>query len=216
LAITNIIYMAFVLGDQEFDDSLLKFTIVDKNITGNADLDQQITQVNVTSGMIALWTVGSALNALYDNLIWTFAACVWCLPGGRWEHLEKYRKYTPYLIMFLVVGTAAVASLVVLIVATSQSTQEDENLAIKFGLEYNSKAESYRFLLSYSMEVALSLAVWYPLMGALLFSGVLAWGKLPVLGGRPYEMRVLAKAQEIENTEEGQEVGLDVGILEVV
>ena len=111
--------MAFVLGDQEFDDSLLKFTIVDKNITGNADLDQQITQVNVTSGMIALWTVGSALNALYDNLIWTFAACVWCLPGGRWEHLEKYRKYTPYLIMFLVVGTAAVASLVVLIVATS-------------------------------------------------------------------------------------------------
>ena len=66
------------------------------------------------------------------------------------------------------------------------------------------------------MEVALSLAVWYPLMGALLFSGVLRCGKLPVLGGRPYEMRVLAKAQEIENTEEGQEVGLDVGILEVV
>jgi hypothetical protein len=29
-------------------------------------------------------------------------------------------------------------------------------------------------------------------------------------------MRVLAKAQEIENTEEGQEVGLDVGILEEV
>ena len=209
LMMTNIIYMAFVLEDQQFDKSLVHLTLTDQEVTGNVDIDNTITQFNVTNGMIALWTVGAALNALYDNLIWSAAACTCCLEGGRFEHLQRYRNLMPLVIMFVVVGTAAAASLVVLIVSTIRSNEQDEQTAKLFGIPYDSSAHSYKFLLSYSVELLLSLLVWYPLLGALLFSGVLGCGRLPVLGGRPFEVRALEERKTAdEPIEQGQEVVL--------
>ena len=79
LTITNIIYMAFILEDQPFNKSFVNVTLTNHAITGNAALDNQVSHFEVTNGLIALWTVGSALNALYDNLIWSVAACACCL-----------------------------------------------------------------------------------------------------------------------------------------
>jgi hypothetical protein len=92
LAVTNIVYLAFVMEDKDFDESYFDATISDKSITGNENFDTLVTEVNVTSGMIALWTVGAALHAFYDNLIWSVAACAYCRPGGWLEHLERFRK----------------------------------------------------------------------------------------------------------------------------
>lgn len=209
LAITNIIYMAFIFEGQQFNKAVVNVTITDQEITGNAALDQQLSQIDVTSGMIALWTVGAALNGLYDNLIWAVAACTCCLEGGRYEHLQKYRKFIPLIVMFVVVGTAALATLAVVIAASSRSTTSNEQSAMLLGISYNPKIESYRFLLAYGVEVAMSLAVWYPLTGALLFTGVLGCGKVPVFGGRPYEMRMLERNKMAdEPMEQGQEVTL--------
>ena len=209
LAITNIIYMAFIFEGQQFNKALVNVTITDQEITGNAALDQQLSQIDVTSGMIALWTVGAALNGLYDNLIWAVAACTCCLEGGRYEHLQKYRKFIPFIVMFVVVGTAALATLAVVIVASTRSTTSNEQTATLLGVSYNPQIESYRFLLAYGIEVAMSLAVWYPLTGALLFSGVLGCGKVPIIGGRPYEMQMLERNKMAdEPIEQGQEVTL--------
>lgn len=209
LTVTNIIYMAFVLEHRQFEAAVFNMTLTDQEITGYAAIDKQFTQVQVTNGMIALWTVGAALNAFYDNLIWSVAACSCCLEGGRYEHLLRYRKFMPLIVMFLVVGTAAAASLIVLIVAAARSSDANALKSKLLGIEYDSSAQSYRFLLSYGVEVLLSLAVWYPVVGALLFSGVLGCGRMPLFGGRPYEMRVLEKEKTAdEPIEQGQEITL--------
>jgi hypothetical protein len=209
LTITNIIYMAFILEDQPFNKSFVNVTLTNHAITGNAALDNQVSHFEVTNGLIALWTVGSALNALYDNLIWSVAACACCLEGGRYEHLLRYRKFLPLIVMFLVVGTAATATLVVLIVATVRSTDKNEQTAKLLGISYDTRAHSYRFPLSYGLEVLFSLAIWYPLMGTLLFSGVLGCGRMPIFGGRPYEMRALERKEMAdEPIEQGQELTL--------
>ena len=41
----------------------------------------------------------------------------------------------------------------------------------------------------------IQLFVYYPMFETVLFSGVLGCGSIPVLGGRPYEMKKEAKAQ---------------------
>jgi hypothetical protein len=51
-------------------------------------------------------------------------------------------------------------------------------------------ANVYEFLLSYAIELTLALFVFYPLLETILFTGFLGCcGLLPVLGGRPYEVR---------------------------
>jgi hypothetical protein len=204
LAITNIVYLAFVLEEKDFDESYYAATISGEGVTGNENFDSLVTEVNVTSGMIALWTVGAALHALYDNMIWSVAACACCRPGGRLEKLAKYRKYMPYVVMFVVVGTVALATMAVLIVAAGDSVAKDQKISTELKIGSNANAESYRSLLAYSVEVLVSLFVWYPIITILLFSGVLSCGgRVPFLGSRPQEMRELKQKDETKDEPEG-------------
>lgn len=206
LAITNIVYLAFVMEDKNFDESYYSATVTDQDVTGNENLDGLVTEVNVTSGMIALWTVGGALNAIYDSMIWSVAACACCRPGGRLEKFERYRKYMPLVVMFVVVGTVALATMAVLIVAAGDSVSKDEKITTELKIGGNSNAESFRFLLAYFVEVLLSLFLWYPIVTITLFSGVLSCcGSVPYLGGRPQEMRDLEQKEETKEGPKGED-----------
>jgi hypothetical protein len=206
LAITNMVYLYFVMDNRDFDESYYSATVSDQGITGNENFDKYaVTEVNVTSGMIALWTVGGALNAIYDSMIWSVAACACCRPGGRLEKFERYRKYMPLVVMFVVVGTVALATMAVLIVAAGDSVSKDQKISAELKTGGNANAESFRFLLAFFIELLISLFVWYPIVTTIFFSGVLnCCGKVPYLGGRPQEMRDLEKAEESEG--EGLEV----------
>ena len=47
----------------------------------------------------------------------------------------------------------------------------------------------FQFVAAYLVEMVLSLFVYYPIGGTILFSGILSCGcKIPLLGGRPYEV----------------------------
>jgi hypothetical protein len=63
-------------------------------------------------------------------------------------------------------------------------------------------ASAYEFLLGYVVELVLALIVYYPLLGTILFSGVLVCGKIPVLGGRPYEVLVQKRLEGLDKTTE--------------
>jgi hypothetical protein len=207
LAITNIVYLYFVMADdKDFDESYFSATVTDEGVTGNENLDSLMTEVDVTSGMIALWTVGGALNAVYDSMIWSVAVCACCQAGGRLEKFEKYRKYMPLVVMFVVVGTIALATMSVLIVAVGEdSVSKNENISTELKMGGNSDAESFRFLLAYFVELLVSLFVWYPVVTTIFFSGVLNFcGKVPYFGGRPQEMRDLEKAEETKDEPEGE------------
>lgn len=52
-------------------------------------------------------------------------------------------------------------------------------------------ASSFRFLAKYCVELLLAWFVYFPVIGTIMFSGVLGCGRLPVLGGRPRDKRLV-------------------------
>ena len=186
LAVTNVIYVAFVIDNSKYDATYYSASY-NHTLTGNQAIDSQLTQITVTNGMIVLWTVGGVMNAMYDVTIWTIASCK-CFRSGT-PGKDRLRFYILMLILLTVVTGSTLA---VLVRATFDSNQQTAEVANKLELKYTPNAESYRFLISYAVEVALSLLVWYFLVGFVMFTGVLGCGgKVPILGGRPYELKKL-------------------------
>ena len=57
-------------------------------------------------------------------------------------------------------------------------------------------AQSFSFLLEYCLELGLAWFVYFPIVGTILFSGILGCnGKLPVLGGRPRDKRLFEEGR---------------------
>lgn len=184
LAITNVIWLWFFYVEQ--DTVLFVLSASD----GGVDSQQQVV---VTKGMVILWTVGGVLHALFDNTIWFITACVCCLPGQRFGHLERYRRYGTYAVVMAVVVCAAIATLVIVIRAASGdggSPVED------IDLQQVHDPSAFSFLASYGIELALSLFVYYFVFATILFTGILGCGRIPILGGRPYEMTREQKRKE--------------------
>jgi hypothetical protein len=196
LAVTNVIYLAFVMdnGKYDFDTSYYSASF-NATITGYAPIDSQFTQINVTNGMIALWTVGGAMNALYDLTIWTVALCRCFQRGGTFEGKERLRSY---LLIFVILAVVTGSTLAVLVRATYDSNEQTAEIANELELKYTPNAESYRFLIAYSVELVLSLFFWFFVVGFVMFSGVLGFTKVPGLGGRPQEVEALAKQKTLQ------------------
>lgn len=58
-------------------------------------------------------------------------------------------------------------------------------------------AQSFSFLSKYAIELSLTWFVYFPLVGTIIFSGILGCGgRLPVLGGRPRDIRLYEKRME--------------------
>ena len=51
----------------------------------------------------------------------------------------------------------------------------------------------YSFIISYLVELALAYIIYHPIIDTILFSGILTCGRYPILGGRPYEMKLEEK-----------------------
>jgi len=146
--------------------------------------------------MITLWTVGGALHSIFDLSIWYISACACCQPGGILSACGKFRKCGSYFVVVLVAALVAVACFIVVLRASVVSRKEASANAeandpdakpVDWG--YITSLNSFSFLLGYLVEFGLALYVWFPLVGTLLFSGVLGFGCLPFLGGRPSEIR---------------------------
>lgn len=51
--------------------------------------------------------------------------------------------------------------------------------------------DSFHFLARYSVELLLAWFFYFPVIGTILFSGILGCGRLPILGGRPRDVRLV-------------------------
>jgi hypothetical protein len=178
-------------------DNLSDITNINSISNNNDATSTNMQEIQITEGMIMLWTVGGALHALFDNTIWYVTACVCCLPGRSLERLGKFRWCGSYIAVFFVIAFTACATFAVVLRATLDSNEENVDLTdlgtagitddnIKLG--QTSDASAYEFMIGYAVELVLALIVYYPLVGTILFSGILVCGKIPVLGGRPYEV----------------------------
>jgi len=217
LAVTNIVWLWLIDNRDESERPVLTLSLGGfsvGNTTGGVDFDngnmrKSRQEIEITQGMVLLWTVGGCLHALYDNTVWCMTACVCCLPGRSLHCLGRFRGCGSYLVIFTVVASAAFASFLVVLRAALDDSEDSVSLSdLNTGGITDDKvdlddavddASAYEFLISYAVELFLALTVYYQVIGTILFSGILGCGRVPVLGGRPYEVMLeerLSKRQE--------------------
>lgn len=209
LLLTNMIWLFFVLNkDHDADTQLITISLGDSenglNTTRLEAVNDGSNEIAITEGMVMLWTLGGGIHALFDNTVWYLSACVCCLPCHSQESLERFQKYGTIFMVFAFLCIGAIASFCVVLRASLSDDDEEEVEELQSAgisddqidlLGFSDKS-SFDFLLSYSVELALALFIYYPIVGTILFSGILGCGKVPILGGRPYE--VLQEKKQIE------------------
>lgn len=194
LAITNVVALYFAFDrDDNYDDIVFSFEF------GNAtSIPEEYRHVEVTTGMMILWTFGSGVHSFFDLLIWSISTCSCCHPGGHLHCLGCMKNFGSYFVVGLVMVIVAFATFLVVWRAAQESHEQylEEKERLGYGNDdtYPSWEEvrsvaSFEFLVSYAVEVALALFVYYPFLGTVIFSGILGCGRLPFLGGRPLSVR---------------------------
>ena len=214
LMLTNISWLWFFYSGSDQDEPAVTITVNDflgsdgsSNSTltdGGQPTDDENNTIEITQFTLFLWTFGAALHALFDNTVWYITACVCCLHNR--QHYHKFKCCGSYCVVFVTVVVTAIATFAVLLRVTieeEQQTEQPEEQALGVnGIEAGDgetvrirfqDASSYSFLLSYTTELILALVVWYPVCFTILFSGILGCGRLPILGGRPYEVKLEEK-----------------------
>lgn len=162
----------------------------------------QIRGTPVTSSMVVLWTAGGLLHGVFDTAVWHIMACACCHPGGRFGDHKQSRRFKDcgsYLLIPVIVGLLGLAAYLVLQQAASGGTDnndDDDDSATDDEVDFNDiqGPESFRFLTKYCVELFMAWFVYFPVVGTLLFSGVLGCnGRLPFLGGRPRDMMLISQ-----------------------
>lgn len=155
-----------------------------------------IPEISVTKVMITLWTLGSFLHTVFDLGLWHMKACTICRYGGLVD--EKLARTGRLVGLFIVLVVMGVGGYAVLLRATLEyhgegSVSDEVAESIQNSEIYDLDIEdkrSFKFLLGYLVEFILALFVYYPIAVTVLFSGVLGCnGRVPVLGGRPREIK---------------------------
>jgi hypothetical protein len=195
VAVTNVIYLWFISTGKDTKQEIFS---IDLNTKESA-------HYSVTAGLVMLVTVGSGLHTIFDRFVWSLSACRCCRAGGTFESSSvnsskrgRCQEYGSYLVIFCVVLVIAAATLVVLIRAKMDGEEttlipyiQDSNTTLTDIVQSvkDFELEDFSFLKAYCLEFAVSLFLYYPLLDTVLFTGVLGCYRVPLLGGRPYEVR---------------------------
>lgn len=179
LAVTNIVWLCFYFNGSDQNNPAVTI-----NVQGVGDVVSNDT-FQITQGMVLLWSVGGLLQASFDNVVWHLSACVCCLSSKR---AEKYKCFATHFVIVMVVTCTAIGTLALLLRTSVDQSKSAANVDLKIN-----QASLYNFLITYATQIALSLFVFYPLIGTILFTGILGCGHVPILGGRPYEIMMEEK-----------------------
>ena len=216
VAVTNIIYLTFVHYDQDYDKAYAEVSAANAVSVFGVDgsqLDQNVqkhTALVVTNGNVALWTVGAALHAVYDNIVWALATCACCATKMGSDKMNRFQTSGAFLVILFVIVVTALATFAVAIRFAVEDVQEGNDKADEFGLstedlaalKERAQVNEFGFLIAYGIELALTFFVFYPIVGTILFTGCLACGRTRLLGGRPYELK--REAEEDNDVEQNR------------
>ena len=184
LTISNFTYMYFIRNGYSVKDNVFSITL------------KGVPEVGITKLMLVLWTLGSFLHTVFDLLLWHLKACTVCRYRGRID--DRLMKWGRVVGLFIVMVTIGAGGYAVLLRASieydgegSVASEVEESILSNelYEIQYDDK-RSFGFLFGYLIEFLLALFVYYPIAITILFSGVLGCsGRVPILGGRPREMK---------------------------
>jgi len=167
----------------------------------------------ITHGMVLLWTLGGVGHSIFDMILWHIMSCPCCHPGGRWGHQRqsvRYKDCGSYALIPVIVTLLGFAIFLVLLRATEEEKRQATNIDDDDNMNNNNNNnaegnndymddaldieihewESFSFLSQYGIEVFLTWFLHFPIVGTILFSGILGCnGRLPILGGRPRDLK---------------------------
>lgn len=207
LALTNLFYL-FYLWNPRFDQVVAEFVTTDGD------------SWTLTTGMLLLWTLGSSVHCAFNLAIWHIGACACCRSGGCCQSCACCPSLGKHLSRVLILCIVAIAVMIVLlrVAITNQqdnlAEQDTNNISgdkkVNIGIDDTlsldvESASQFQFVAAYLVEMVLSLFVYYPIGGTVLFSGILACGcKIPLLGGRPYEVALEERRRKSKGPQEGK------------
>lgn len=211
LLITNAMWLFFFYRGADYDRPAVTISLRGFGDANNSTIaESQSTvddtnEIEITQGMLLLWTLGGCLHALYDNTMWYVAVCVCCLSSQQFPRFKCCATYCVSLMVLFLTSMATLAIVLRTSIEDSQSSSaNDRSLEAKdvFGLDDDSitlkvsVATTSQFILAYAAEFVLAIFVYYPIVGTILFSGYLGCFRLPIIGGRPYEVKQEALRKE--------------------
>jgi len=176
LALTSAAYVWFYI--EEMDENSTAFSFVD--LSGNTVL--------ISKGMCVLWTVGCILHSSFDYMMWHVSACAFCRTGGCCSACGCF-TWIGSLFSLFIISTVVLLAIFETVVRMDMEAIE--------GLSDGERAFSFPSVCS--IEIALALFCYSPIVGLFLFSGGfglcthVSW-----LGGRQRELSLASDASEIE------------------
>lgn len=202
-AITNFFYLGF-LEDVSNELGLESAYNVTGTVTENvvSAIHQRYAQIELTENMIYLITIGSCIHSLFDMVIWYLMACFCFRPGGcRYsandaviDERDKTDKrcqtvgvYIAVLFVQIAIGVATYFVLLRLDEDIQNQADYEATNAEEFAEEIIGEAR-FAFFVGYALELVFALFIFYFITSTVFFTGILGCGRLPVLGGRPYEL----------------------------
>jgi hypothetical protein len=197
----NIYYIWWGLGE---------YIIPDENAVGFNPYQQLYSNTVfgktfvITQGTVVLWTFGGIVHSLWDFTIWQMAACSCCHPGGRCYDRcgfcsRKCNDLGSYILIPIVMCVMALAvySSYLRTHHTDENYPDQEEAAMNDDLYNNLTGGSlgqFSFIVKYFVELILAWLLYFPIMGTVMFSGILGCsGKIPILGGRPRDKAMVDK-----------------------
>lgn len=155
----------------------------------------------LTYEQVAVWTIGSILHSLTDLGIWHLTACACCMPGACCGYCGWLRTLGRFATIAVCGLFVALGSTLLVMRANFEESEGEVEFNELTGLEL--KIQSFSFLSSYTVELALVWFWYYPIMATIFFSGAIR-PVFPCIGGRPKELdRQRAEMRKrLENGEE--------------
>lgn len=140
---------------------------------------------------------------------------------GVSEKAERYRSASVFLVMLSVVAATALATFAVTLRNAIDSGKMSPEEVRSYGAQGEQikvfevrNAESYEFIIAYLIELALNYFGYYPVVGTVLFTGILGCFKYTIIGGRPAEIKEMKarRAADRRAADEKIEEGVEVEI----
>jgi len=145
----------------------------------------------ITYERIVLFTVGGVFHSLADLCMWHLTACACCLPdfGNRRKTLGFLGKVGPFVAVLVAAMMVALATFVVMMRLDHEEQMKGAAAAEGGGEDgEENETNSYRFLISFLMELGTVWLVWHPALSTFFFTGLI-WPIFPCIGGRPKELK---------------------------
>jgi len=202
LTATNIFFLMYVYYETSMDEVFFRISLSGGPGDGSDVAPGDIKQLEITYGAVTLWTIGGLLHSVFDLSLWYLAACACFLPGGCFENRQNLHSVGSYCVISIVAVLVAITTSLVVLRVTYESRLRTaiEDSTDNVSWQEVHSLQSYNFVLGYLVELVLVYCVHYQLVASVFFSGILSFGCLPFLGGRPAEVHQELRSINKANT----------------